>query len=60
MDYIKQRLDDETSAQMLIRSSAAIKKKNHGKDYFKTVEVYKERLEYCILAEGDYFEHFLK
>lgn len=59
-DYIKQRLEDVTSTEMLVDAITAIMKKIDKKEYFKTFEKYKERLEYCILIEGDYFEHLLK
>ncbi len=59
-DYIKQRLEDVTSTEMLVDTITAIMKKIDKKEYFKTFEKYKERLEYCILIEGDYFEHLLK
>ena len=29
-------------------------------EYIKTFNKYVERLENCIIAEGDYFEHFMK
>jgi len=30
------------------------------KEYLKTFKKYLERLEFCIEAEGDYFEHMIK
>jgi len=59
-DYIKQRLGDVLDSEMLVKAIRAIMKNIDKKDYFKTFEKYLERLEYCILVEGDYFEHLLK
>lgn len=59
-DYIKQHLEDVTSSETLVTAITAIMKKIDKKEYFKTFQKYVERLEYCILVEGDYFEHLLK
>lgn len=59
-DFIKQRLEDVSSSEMLVKAITAIMKKIDKKEYFKTFEKYIERLEYCISVEGDYFEHLLK
>jgi hypothetical protein len=53
-------LDDEIQQETLERSITAVLKKIPRNEYIKTFRKYKERLEYCILAEGDYFEHLIK
>ena len=59
-DCIKQHLEDVTSSERLVTAITTIMKKFDKKEYFKTFEKYKERLEYCILAEDDYFDSLLK
>lgn len=59
-DYIKERLDDEESAETLATSIANILSNIPVSEYRKTFKKYIERLELCVLAEGEYFEHFMK
>jgi histone-lysine N-methyltransferase SETMAR len=59
-DYIKERLDDEESPETLATSIANILSSIPTSEYRKTFKKYIERLELCVLAEGDYFEHFMK
>jgi len=59
-DYIKRNLEDEESDQTLVKSITRILKNIPHSEYLKTFKKYIERLELCIMAEGDYFEHFLK
>ncbi len=59
-DYIKQRLGDVSDSEMLGKAITAIMININKKDYLKTFEKYIERIEYCILVEGDYVEHLLK
>lgn len=59
-DYIKKHLDDEIDAESIESVITGILKKIPRNEYIKTFCKYKERLEYCILAEGDYFEHLIK
>lgn len=59
-DYIKERLDDEESAETLATSITNILASIPASEYQITFKKYIERLELCVLAEGDYFEHFMK
>jgi len=59
-DYIKERLDDEPCAETLATSVTNILHSIPATEYHKTFKKYIERLELCVLAEGDYFEHFMK
>jgi len=59
-DYIKERLDDEPCAKTLATSITKILSSIPGSEYLKTFKKYIERLELCVLAEGAYFEHFMK
>lgn len=59
-DYIKERLDDEENAESLAKSITKILHSIPVSEYKKTFKKYIERLELCVLAEGDYFEHFMK
>jgi histone-lysine N-methyltransferase SETMAR len=59
-DYIKRNLDDQESDEALLRSITKIVKAIPHSEYIKTFQKYKERLELCILADGDYFEHYMK
>lgn len=59
-DYIKDRLDDEINAETLATSITNIVSSIPHSEYCKTFKKYIERLELCVLAEGDYFEHFMK
>ena len=44
----------------MIKSITFILNNLPKKEYQKTFDKYIERLENCIIAEGDYFEHFMK
>lgn len=59
-DYIKQRLNDEPDAISLTKSVTKIVNNISHSEYIKTFRKYIERLENCVVAEGDYFEHFMK
>ena len=59
-DYIKKNLGDEENEETLAKSITKVVKNIPHSEYIKTFEKYKERLELCIIAEGDYFEHFMK
>ena len=59
-DYIKQRLNDEPDAISLTKSVTKIVNNISHSEYIKTLRKYIKRLENCIVAEGDYFEHFMK
>ena len=60
-DYIKQNLDDEESgAESLTTSITNLLKNTPHKEYLKIFNKYIIRLENCILAEGDFFEHYMK
>lgn len=59
-DYIKERLNDEPCAQSLATSITTILSSTPIQEYQKTFKKYIERLELCVLAEGAYFEHFMK
>ena len=59
-NYIKERLDDEPCAETLAKSVTDILSSIPVSEYNKTFKKYIERLEFCVLAEGDYFEHFMK
>ena len=59
-DYIKRRLGDVSDIKDLVKSVTTILKNINTSEYRETFRRYKERLEYCILAEGDYFEHLIK
>jgi len=56
-DYIKERLDDELNAETLADSVTKVLSSIPHSEYQKTFKKYVERLEFCVLAEGDYFEH---
>ena len=56
-DYIK---DDEETPETLATSIANILSSTPESEYRKTFKKYIERQERCELAEGDYFEHFMK
>ena len=58
-NYIKDRLDDEIN-ETLARSITNILWSIPHSECCKTFKKYIERLELNILAEGDYFEHFMK
>ena len=47
-DYIKQRLEEVTSSEMLVNAVTATIENIDRKEYFKIFERYVERLEYCI------------
>ena len=51
-DYIKQRLDDHTSAESLIRQITAIVRSIPKEEYLKTFQKWIERMELCIKYEG--------
>ena len=59
-DDIKKNLGDEENEETLAKSITKVVKNIPHSEYIKTFEKYKERLELCIIAEGDYFEHFMK
>ena len=59
-DCIKKNLGDEENEETLAKSITKVVKNIPHSEYIKTFEKYKERLELCIIAEGDYFEHFMK
>jgi len=59
-DYIKECLDDEIDQESLAKSLTNVVSSIPHSEYIKTFKKYIERLEYCILAEGDYFEYFMK
>ena len=59
-DYIKKHLDDEIDQESIEKAIIDILKNIPRNEYLKTFRKYKERLEYCLLAEGDYFEHLMK
>ena len=52
-NYIKDRLDDEINAETLARFITNILWNIPDSEHCKTVRKYIERLELCILAEGD-------
>jgi histone-lysine N-methyltransferase SETMAR len=51
-DYIKERLDDEESAETLARSITNVLSSIPVSEYRKTFKKYIDRLELCVLAEG--------
>ena len=59
-DYIKQRLDDHTSAESLVNQITRILESIPREEYQKTFNKWIERMELCLLNNGDYFEHLIK
>ena len=59
-DYIKQRLDEHTSAESLVRQITKIVRDTPIKEFQRTFEKWIERMELCIKFKGDYFEHEIK
>jgi [histone H3]-lysine36 N-dimethyltransferase SETMAR len=56
-DYIKQRLQDHSSAQSLANQISEIVKAIPLHEFKKTFEKWLERMRLCIKHKGDYFEH---
>lgn len=59
-DYIKQRLDNHTSAESLVCQITKILRETPKEEFQKTFEKWLERMELCIKNKGDYFEHLIK
>jgi histone-lysine N-methyltransferase SETMAR len=59
-DHIKKQLEDYTSSKALLKGITKVLENIPKKEYLKTFKKYVERLEFCIEAEGDYFEHMIK
>jgi [histone H3]-lysine36 N-dimethyltransferase SETMAR len=59
-NYIKDRLDSHSDAESLNKQITRIANSIPIKEYRKTFEKWVERMELCIKAEGDYFEHLIK
>lgn len=59
-DYIKERLDNHTSAESLVRQITKILRETPKKEFQKTFEKWIERMDLCIKFKGDYFEHEIK
>jgi histone-lysine N-methyltransferase SETMAR len=59
-DHIKTRLEDVNDAESLESLITDIVENIPRKEYIKTFQKYKQRLEYCVEAKGDYFEHLIK
>ena len=59
-DYIKRNLGDHTTVLSMTRSITRLLRATAHSEFIKTFQKYQERLELCILAEGDYFETFMK
>ena len=59
-DYIKHHLDTELNEQTLAASITKVLNEIPRDEYLKTFKKYKERLQFCIDAKGDYFENFMK
>ena len=58
-DYIKQLLDDHTSAESLVKQITKIVSDNPKEEWQKTFKKWIERMELCIKNKGDYFEHLI-
>jgi len=59
-DYIKRHLEDYKDEKSLIKAVTRIVQEIPVQEYRKTFNKWIERLEFCVEAEGDYFEHFMK
>ena len=60
IDYVKSNLDDLPDGKALDISVTRVLKNIPIEEYQKTFKKWIERMELCIEAEGDYFEHFIK
>ena len=58
--YIKDRLEEQPTFEALHVSITEILSKIPQKEYLKTFEKWKERMELCIKYKGEYFEHLIK
>ena len=56
-DYIKQRLDDHTSAEGFVRKITAIVNSIPKEEYLKTFQEWIESMKLCIKISRDHFEH---
>ena len=59
-DYVKQRIDDHTSAESLVKQITKIVNDIPKEEWQKTFNKWIERMELCIKNKGDYFEHLIK
>lgn len=58
-DYIKQRLDDHTSEESLVKQITKIVNDIPKEEWQKTFYKWIERMELCIKNKGEYFEHLI-
>ena len=58
-DYIKQRLDDHTNAESLVKQITKIVSDIPKNEWQKTFNKWIERMELCVKYKGDYFEHII-
>ena len=58
-DYVKQRLDDHTSAESLVKQITKIVNDIAKEEWQKRFYKWIERMELCIKNKGDYFEHLI-
>jgi len=59
-DKIKQHLGDYPDSRSLVKAITNVLNEIPRNEYLLTFKKYQERLQYCIDAEGDYFEHNIK
>lgn len=59
-DHIKSRLNDQPDEKSLIRAVTNILEEIPVSEYKKTFDKWIERLELCVLNDGNYFEHLIK
>jgi len=59
-DDIKEHLDGDLEGENVEKSVTDVLKKIPKKECIKKLKKYIERLGFCVEAEGDYFENFMK
>lgn len=59
-DYIKRNLQDHEDKNSLIKAVTKIVRDIPVQEYKKTFDKWIERMEFCVEADGEYFEHFIK